>query len=342
MRALGRPDRGEVAPGELGGRVDGVAPAGAEEDPRVVERRQVGEALGEIERRAVGEHAERLVAGQHAHLRHRGLDDLVAPVADVHAPQARRPVEVPLAVLVPHEAPSPRAMTNSLPRTACMSAKACQRRVSAGMTSTLAPRLRHRQSPGRRNLGRGVRRHVATTWRCSTSSPRAMRTSLTIVAGNRPCSTTPGIAVEPVGQRARIVEGAEVVGDHAAVGRRRRARAAPAPRPAAAAWPARRSSAARVAPAAPSASTTLSDEAMTTKRAEAAATTFSRVCAPPPPLMTQPSGATWSAPSMAMSSASSVSNGSTTSPSSLGPVLGGRRRRHAAQRQAARASAGSR
>ena len=55
---------------------------------------------------------------------------------------------------------------------------------------------------------------------------------------------------------------------------------------------------------------------MTTKRADAAATTFSRVCAPPPPLITHPSGATWSAPSMAMSSASSASKGSTVSPSS--------------------------
>ena len=94
VRALGRADRGEVAPRQLGGRVDGVAAARAEEDARVVERRQVGEALGEIERRAIGEDAERLVAGQLTHLRHRGLDDLVAPVADVHAPQARRAVEV--------------------------------------------------------------------------------------------------------------------------------------------------------------------------------------------------------------------------------------------------------
>ena len=55
---------------------------------------------------------------------------------------------------------------------------------------------------------------------------------------------------------------------------------------------------------------------MTTKRSAAAATIFSRVCAPPPPLTSQPSGATWSAPSIAMSSRSSASNGSTESPSS--------------------------
>ena len=64
-----------------------------------------------------------------------------------------------------------------------------------------------------------------------------------------------------------------------------------------------------------SASTTLSPEAITTKRSAAAATTFSRECAPPPPLMTQLSGAIWSAPSIAMSSRSSCSNGSTASPS---------------------------
>ena len=75
----GVPIGGEVAPGELGRRVDGVAAAGAEEDARIVERRQVGEALGEIEGRAIGEDAERLVAGELAHLRHRGLDDLVRP-----------------------------------------------------------------------------------------------------------------------------------------------------------------------------------------------------------------------------------------------------------------------
>ena len=47
---------------------------------------------------------------------------------------------------------------------------------------------------------------------------------------------------------------------------------------------------------------------MTTKRSAAAATIFSRVCAPPPPFTSQPSGATWSAPSIARSRRSSPSN----------------------------------
>jgi hypothetical protein len=53
-----------------------------------------------------------------------------------------------------------------------------------------------------------------------------------------------------------------------------------------------------------------------TKRSAAAATIFSPVWAPPPPLISQPEGATWSAPSIARSSPSNVLNGSTFSPSS--------------------------
>ncbi len=59
---------------------------------------------------------------------------------------------------------------------------------------------------------------------------------------------------------------------------------------------------------------------MITKRAAAAATTFSRVWAAPPPFTSQPSGATWSAPSTARSRRSSSSNGSTGSPSSRASV----------------------
>ena len=207
-------------------------------------------------------------------------------------------------------------MTNSLPRTACMSAKACQRRVSAGMASTLAPRSRRpaitgAAQPAARRAP-SCRDHVAVLDLLAAgdedvADDRRREQAVLDDAGD------PGRAGRPARAGRRRRRGSR---------RSRRCRAteawrgAPAPRPAAAAWPAGRSSAARAAPGGPSASTTLSDEAMTTKRAEAAATTFSRVCAPPPPLMTQPSGATWSAPSMAMSSASRVSNGSTTSPSS--------------------------
>ena len=53
---------------------------------------------------------------------------------------------------------------------------------------------------------------------------------------------------------------------------------------------------------------------MTTKRSAAAATILSRVCAPPPPLISQPTGSTWSAPSMVRSSRSTSVKGLTSSP----------------------------
>ena len=55
---------------------------------------------------------------------------------------------------------------------------------------------------------------------------------------------------------------------------------------------------------------------MTMNRSAAAATIFSRVCAPPPPLISQPSGVIWSAPSMAMSNRSMLPPSSIRSPSS--------------------------
>jgi hypothetical protein len=55
---------------------------------------------------------------------------------------------------------------------------------------------------------------------------------------------------------------------------------------------------------------------MTTNRSAAAATTFSRVWAPPPPFTSQPSGATWSAPSIAMSMRSMAPKSSIGIPSS--------------------------
>ena len=50
------------------------------------------------------------------------------------------------------------------------------------------------------------------------------------------------------------------------------------------------------------------------KRSAAAATIFSRRWAPPPPLISQPSGVTWSVPSIAMSSRASSLNSSTGIP----------------------------
>src|SRR3954447_1236186 len=91
-----------------------------------------------------------------------------------------------------------------------------------------------------------------------------------------------------------------------------------------------------------SASTTLSPEAITTKRSAAAATIFSRVWAPPPPLTSQPPGSTWSAPSIAMSSRSRRSNGSTSSPSARAAVSVATEVATQRRRSSRRASAGSR
>ena len=75
---------------------------------------------------------------------------------------------------------------------------------------------------------------------------------------------------------------------------------------------------------------------MTTNRAAAAATAFSRVCAAPPPFTTQPDGATWSAPSIAMSSSASALGARERldcEPELARCLLGRERRRDAAQRQ---------
>ena len=119
-------------------------------------------------------------------------------------------------------------------------------------------------------------------------------------------------------QLGRIADLAKVVGDHAAVGARRRvasAHVAAAPR----AGSGSRRARTRRAPAAPAAqavSVGLLESAITTKRSAAAATIFSRVWAPPPPLTSQRSGDIWSAPSIAMSSRTKASNASTARPSS--------------------------
>jgi hypothetical protein len=148
--ALGRPDRGEVAARQLGRRIDGVAAARAEEDARVVERRQVGQALGEIEGGAIGEDAERLVGGELAHLRHGGVDDLGAAVTDVHAPQARGAVEVLLAVLVPHVGAIAAGDDELVAAYGVHVGEGVPEAGVGGHASTLALRLRNRQSPARR------------------------------------------------------------------------------------------------------------------------------------------------------------------------------------------------
>ena len=69
---------------------------------------------------------------------------------------------------------------------------------------------------------------------------------------------------------------------------------------------------------------------MTTNRAAAAATIFSRRWAPPPPLISQPSGVTWSVPSIAMSRFSRLPNSSTGMPRPARLFLGRDRGRDAA------------
>src|ERR1700691_4425198 len=64
------------------------------------------------------------------------------------------------------------------------------------------------------------------------------------------------------------------------------------------------------------AGTGLGEAAITTKRSAPPAPIFARVWAPPPPLINQPSGAIWSAPSMVMSNRSMLVTSSIRSPSS--------------------------
>ena len=137
------------------------------------------------------------------------------------------------------------------------------------------------RSPARARTGRGRRRRRARTGRAAISAgPPPVRSSR---------RSAPPSGLGGTSRRSRVAERAQRRGDAEArissgIGARDRARPP------------------------------CSEEAITTKRSAAAATIFSRVCAPPPPLTTQPSGAIWSAPSIAMSSRSSASNGSTGEP----------------------------
>ena len=88
--ALGLALRRPVLARELGRRVDRVAAAEAQEDARIGHRRELHEAIDELERRRVGDVAERLEGLERAQLRGDGLDHLLAAVADVGVPEARR------------------------------------------------------------------------------------------------------------------------------------------------------------------------------------------------------------------------------------------------------------
>ena len=52
---------------------------------------------------------------------------------------------------------------------------------------------------------------------CFTSAPRATMMSWTSAGSNSPWEITPGRPVQVGGERARVVERTDVVGDHAAV-----------------------------------------------------------------------------------------------------------------------------
>jgi hypothetical protein len=86
------------APGELGGRVDPVAAARAQEDLRAGHRRELREALRELARGRGDEVPERRVGLEPAELVGDRLGDLGAPVADVAVPEACGRVEVAVAV----------------------------------------------------------------------------------------------------------------------------------------------------------------------------------------------------------------------------------------------------
>ena len=90
-----------VATRDLGGRVDRVAAARRQEDPRR-HRRPVGQDVGEFQRGAVGEIAERRVGLELTHLGGDRRGDLGPAVADVCVPEARRRIQIAVAVVVPH------------------------------------------------------------------------------------------------------------------------------------------------------------------------------------------------------------------------------------------------
>ena len=114
--------------------------------------------------------------------------------------------------------------------------------------------------------------------RRSTPCLPPIRIRLTISGANRPCSTTPGVALSRAASARGSSIGAEVVGDQASVGALVARRAA-SPRRAPRASSARRTARAPAAPARSAVGTAFSAETITTKRRAAAATIFSRVCA---------------------------------------------------------------
>ena len=101
LGALRLPGHAEVLADQLPGRLDRLGAAGGEEDAIEVARRVAGQALGQLDGAWVGVGPQGEV-GQRAGLLGARLGELGAPVAQLRGEQPGQPVEVALAVLVPH------------------------------------------------------------------------------------------------------------------------------------------------------------------------------------------------------------------------------------------------
>ena len=95
---LGSADDVPVAADELGGSVDRIRSARTQEDDRVRDRRQIGEALCEGDRRLRRVRPERRVRRQPDQLGGNRVGDLLPPIANVAVPQRGGRVEVSPAV----------------------------------------------------------------------------------------------------------------------------------------------------------------------------------------------------------------------------------------------------
>ena len=220
-----------------------------------------------------------------------------------------------------------------------------RRRQARRAWRSCAPATR-RSRPGRVRARRDADPRSAERRRATGPQTRSVCSTVgrrrATIRRRRPARVGRGRGRPPRGGRQprrepdRIADLAAVVGDQAAVGRRRRAFAQ---RGVAELAQGRRQPEARAARAgsgrrAPS--TGFEESAITTNRSAAAATIFSRVWAPPPPLTSQPSGAIWSAPSIAMSSRSSRVERLDREPELAGRLLGRDRGRDAADLELAR------
>ncbi len=87
-----------VVTGELDRCLVGLRAAGREEHSALRAERHGREALRELNRRHARTAAERRAVRQHTHLIHRRLDEILAPVAEVHRPESGEAVEQSLSV----------------------------------------------------------------------------------------------------------------------------------------------------------------------------------------------------------------------------------------------------